>query len=57
MDFALDDDAEALRLRLRAFLAASNPGKAPKDRDARRAWLLAWRHLLAEQGFTGPAWP
>jgi alkylation response protein AidB-like acyl-CoA dehydrogenase len=57
MDFALDDDAEALRERLRAFLAAHHPGHAPKDTDARRAWLRDWRHLLAEQGFTGPAWP
>ena len=57
MDFALDDDAEALRLRLRAFLDAHHPGKPPKEPDARRAWLRAWRHLLAEQGYAGPAWP
>jgi alkylation response protein AidB-like acyl-CoA dehydrogenase len=57
MDFALDDDAEALRERLRAFLADHHPGKAPKDPEARKAWLRAWRHLLAEQGYAGPAWP
>jgi alkylation response protein AidB-like acyl-CoA dehydrogenase len=57
MEFALDDEAEALRERLRAFLTASNPGKAPKDPAARRSWLRDWRHLLAERGFAGPAWP
>lgn len=57
MDFSLDDDAEALRLRLRAFLENHHPGKPPKEEDARRAWLRGWRHLLAEQGYTGPAWP
>jgi alkylation response protein AidB-like acyl-CoA dehydrogenase len=57
MDFALDDDAEALRQRLRAFLAANHPGRAPKDPDARTDWLRGWHHLLAEQGYTGPAWP
>jgi alkylation response protein AidB-like acyl-CoA dehydrogenase len=57
VDFALDDAAEALRERLRAFLADNHPGKAPKDADARRAWLRDWRHLLAAQGYAGPAWP
>jgi alkylation response protein AidB-like acyl-CoA dehydrogenase len=57
VDFALDDDAEALRQRLRAFLDARNPGKAPRDRDARRDWLRDWRHLLAAEGYAGPAWP
>jgi alkylation response protein AidB-like acyl-CoA dehydrogenase len=57
MDFALDDVAEALRERLRAFLAANHPGRAPKDPDARRSWLRDWRHLLAEQGYAGPSWP
>jgi len=56
MDFALDDDAEALRQRLRAFLAANDPGRAPKDPDARSDWLLGWHHLLAQQGYT-PARP
>jgi len=36
MDFALDDDAEALRLRLRAFLKNSATG--PEAATARR-WL------------------
>jgi alkylation response protein AidB-like acyl-CoA dehydrogenase len=57
MDFALDGDAEELRQRLRAFLAANHPGRAPKDPDARSDWLLGWHHLLAKQGYTGPAWP
>jgi alkylation response protein AidB-like acyl-CoA dehydrogenase len=57
VDFALDDKAESLRQRLRVFLQENKPGKPPKDPDERREWLKAWRRLLAESGYAGPAWP
>jgi alkylation response protein AidB-like acyl-CoA dehydrogenase len=57
VDFALDDKAESLRQRLRVFLQENKPGKPPKDPDERQEWLKAWRRLLAESGYAGPAWP
>lgn len=57
MDFALDDKAEDLRSRLRAFLEENNPGRPPKDHEERRQWQKAWARLLADKGFAGPSWP
>jgi hypothetical protein len=42
MDFSLDDKAEDLRTRLRAFLEQNNPGRPPKDHEERRQWQKAW---------------
>lgn len=57
MDFALDERAETLRLRLRAFLKENHPGRPPRHSDERRQWEKAWARLLVDRGFAGPAWP
>jgi alkylation response protein AidB-like acyl-CoA dehydrogenase len=45
------------RARVRAFLAANDPGRGPKGRDARLEWQREWAALLVDEGFAAPAWP
>jgi alkylation response protein AidB-like acyl-CoA dehydrogenase len=49
--------APDFRGRVRAFLDANDPGKAPKDPVARLAWQREWAALLVDEGFAAPAWP
>ena len=42
---------------VRAFLAANDPGPAPKAPDQRRAWQRDWAALLVDEGFAAPSWP
>lgn len=57
MDFALDEEAEALRARVKEFLRSNHPGRPPRDPEKRRLWLKTWARTLADNGFAGPAWP
>jgi alkylation response protein AidB-like acyl-CoA dehydrogenase len=45
------------RSRVRSFLEANDPGRAPKDPADRLNWQKAWAALLVDQGFAAPAWP
>jgi alkylation response protein AidB-like acyl-CoA dehydrogenase len=58
MDFA-DSPAEAeFRQRLRAWVAANNPGlPASSTDDEYWAGQAAWHHSLYDAGFFGLSWP
>jgi alkylation response protein AidB-like acyl-CoA dehydrogenase len=45
------------RTKLREFLEANDPGRAPKDPSARLTWQRDWAALLVDEGFAAPAWP
>jgi alkylation response protein AidB-like acyl-CoA dehydrogenase len=45
------------RERVRAFLAAHDPGRGPRDRDAKLDWQREWAAVLVDEGFAAPAWP
>ncbi|GAA5153407.1 acyl-CoA dehydrogenase family protein [Pseudonocardia eucalypti] len=42
---------------LRAFLEEHHPGRAPRERTARLAFLRAWQATLFDHGWIAPAWP
>ena len=39
------------RTRLREFLEANDPGRAPKESAARLTWQRDWAALLVDEGF------
>ena len=45
------------RRELRAFLAASHPGRPPQGDAARLQFERDWAALLADAGWAAPAWP
>ncbi|WP_163506501.1 acyl-CoA dehydrogenase family protein [Fodinicola acaciae] len=53
----MSETDEEFRLRLRAFLTSSHPGRRPKDRADRLGWQKAWLAALFDGGFAGPSWP
>src|SRR5947209_15868962 len=52
----LADEME-FRTSQRAFLAAVNPGKPPRDAAGRVRWQREWAARLYDGGYAGPAWP
>lgn len=49
--------SSAFRTRVRDFLHANDPGRAPKDPTARLDWQRSWAALLVDEGFAAPSWP
>lgn len=49
--------SDAFRDRVRAFLQANDPGRAPKDPAERLEQQRRWAALLVDEGFAAPAWP
>ena len=49
--------SEGFRTRVRAFLAANDPGRGPKEADARLQWQRDWAAVLVDEGFAAPSWP
>ncbi|WP_123026791.1 acyl-CoA dehydrogenase family protein [Mycolicibacterium stellerae] len=47
----------SFRDRVRAFLEANDPGRAPKDPAKRLAWQRDWAAVMVEEGFAAPSWP
>ncbi len=45
------------RESLTSFLAANDPGRAPKDPLEKIAFQREWAGLLADEGFAAPSWP
>ena len=45
------------RDRIRDFLNANDPGRAPKDPAERLQWQRDWAALLVDEGFAAPSWP
>jgi alkylation response protein AidB-like acyl-CoA dehydrogenase len=45
------------RDRIRDFLNANDPGRAPKDPAQRLQWQKDWAALLVDEGFAAPSWP
>ena len=54
---AEQDTDERFRARLREFLQANHPGRAPRPAAERRAWQKAWLARLHDGGYAGPSWP
>src|SRR3546814_85357 len=52
-----DDRLQALRVELRAWIAANDPGPRPVDFDTRVRALAVWQRQLHEAGFIGLSWP
>ncbi|MFT4230225.1 MAG: acyl-CoA dehydrogenase family protein [Microbacterium sp.] len=52
-----DESADEFRRRLREFLSAHHPGRAPKDPAGALAHQKAWAATLYDNGFAGPSWP
>jgi alkylation response protein AidB-like acyl-CoA dehydrogenase len=48
---------DALRERVRTWLAGHDPGPAPEDYAARIAAQLSWQRELCTAGFMGLSWP
>ncbi|HYF27794.1 MAG TPA: acyl-CoA dehydrogenase family protein [Baekduia sp.] len=58
MDLTFSDSELAFRDELRAWLAANDPGAAPRgDEDAEYAWRRDWQRRLHEGGWAGVHWP
>lgn len=45
------------RSRVRAFLDANDPGRAPRGNAEKLAWQKDWSALLVDEGFAAPSWP
>jgi len=45
------------RDRIRDFLNANDPGRAPQDPADRLQWQRDWAALLVDEGFAAPSWP
>jgi alkylation response protein AidB-like acyl-CoA dehydrogenase len=45
------------RSKVRAFLDANDPGRAPKGQAEKLAWQKNWAALLVDEGFAAPSWP
>jgi len=45
------------RDRIRDFLKANDPGRAPQDPADRLQWQRDWAALLVDEGFAAPSWP
>ena len=50
-------DEEALRGRLRAWLAGNDPGVQPEEYQERVAAQIRWQETLHAAGFVGLSWP
>lgn len=48
---------DEFRDRLRSFLAAHHPGRAPQGAADRLAWQKEWLATLYDNGCAGPSWP
>jgi alkylation response protein AidB-like acyl-CoA dehydrogenase len=61
VDVDYPPEAEAFRMRIRAFLAeqlpADWPGAGALPPDERRAFARRWRHTLADRGLVAVSWP
>jgi alkylation response protein AidB-like acyl-CoA dehydrogenase len=55
---ATSETSEAFRIRLRDWLTANHPGRAPRGHRAERfEWQRAWAQRLFDAGYAGPGWP
>jgi len=61
VDVDYPPEAEAFRIRIRAFLAEELPagwsGAGALPQDERRAFAQRWRHTLADRGLVAVSWP
>src|SRR5262245_37364040 len=48
---------DALRAEIRSWIAAHDPGPAPRDYDDYITALVVWQGMLADAGFVGVSWP